>query len=124
MTSLPLPLPMPREILLTGGVCLLGDRCLIVLDSPDPQALLFSASPASEPACRRLPLVGDRGLAGGVGGPVRRRPLSRARRPAPPARQRADDHACRRGLWALADTDRDSASADALAKDADRLIDE
>ena len=43
MTSLPQLLPTPREISLASDSYLLEDRRLIVLDSPDPQALLFSA---------------------------------------------------------------------------------
>jgi len=43
MTSLPQLLPAPREVSLASDSYLLADRRLIILDTPDPQALLFSA---------------------------------------------------------------------------------
>ena len=43
MSNLPQLLPTPREISLASDSYLLEDRRLIVLDSPAPQALLFSA---------------------------------------------------------------------------------
>ena len=43
MTGLPLLLPMPRELSLASNSYLLEDRRLIILDTPDLQALLFSA---------------------------------------------------------------------------------
>lgn len=43
MPSLPLLLPAPRSIELTGGSYALADRRLVVIDAAQPQAILFSA---------------------------------------------------------------------------------
>ena len=43
MAKLPQLLPMPRMLSLASGACQLQDHRIIVLNGPDPQALLFSA---------------------------------------------------------------------------------
>ena len=43
MAKLPQLIPMPRMLSLASGACSLRDHRLIVLNCPDPQALLFSA---------------------------------------------------------------------------------
>ena len=43
MQNIPILLPTPRNLKLTGGIYTLHDKCLILLDNNHPQSLLFSA---------------------------------------------------------------------------------
>ncbi|HSB67281.1 MAG TPA: glycoside hydrolase family 20 zincin-like fold domain-containing protein, partial [Anaerolineales bacterium] len=43
MPNLPVLLPNPRQLELTGGFCELNDKKLILLENNQPQVLLFSA---------------------------------------------------------------------------------